>query len=59
MLTSLHLRGEVAVAGRVGGQRLWDLSERVLPATDALPLREAELAVEETTVPRAGRTADA
>lgn len=48
MLTSLHLRGEVAVAGRVGGQRLWDLSERVLPLTDALPLREAELAVEET-----------
>ena len=25
MLTSLHLRGEVAVAGRRGGQRLWDL----------------------------------
>jgi uncharacterized protein YcaQ len=47
MLTSLHLRGEVAVAGRFGGQRLWDRSERVLPATDVLPLREAELAVEE------------
>jgi uncharacterized protein YcaQ len=42
MLTSLHLRGEVAVAGRAGGQRLWDLAERVLPATEALPLREAE-----------------
>jgi uncharacterized protein YcaQ len=47
MLTSLHLRGEVAVAGRLGGQRLWDLSERVLPATEALPFREAELALEE------------
>jgi uncharacterized protein YcaQ len=42
MLTSLHLRGEVAVAGRAGGQRLWDLGERVLPPTEALPLREAE-----------------
>jgi uncharacterized protein YcaQ len=47
MLTSLHLRGEVAVAGRLGGQRLWDISERVLPPTQALPLREAELALEE------------
>ena len=42
MLTSLHLRGEVAIAGRVGGQRLWDLAERVLPPTEALTLREAE-----------------
>jgi uncharacterized protein YcaQ len=42
MLTSLHLRGEVAVAGRSGGQRLWDLAERVIPASDALPLREAD-----------------
>ena len=42
MLTSLHLRGEVAVAGRLGGQRLWDLAERVLPKTEALSLREAE-----------------
>ena len=42
MLTSLHLRGEVAVAGRRGGQRLWDLSERVLPETPALTTRAAE-----------------
>jgi uncharacterized protein len=47
MLTSLHLRGEVAVAGRRGKQRLWDLAERVYPSTEALPLREAERAVEE------------
>jgi uncharacterized protein YcaQ len=47
MLTSLHLRGEVAVAGRQGKQRLWDLAERVYPTTEALPLREAEQAVEE------------
>jgi uncharacterized protein YcaQ len=42
MLTSLHLRGEVAVAGRVSGQRLWDLSGRVLPETEALTTSEAE-----------------
>ena len=42
MLTSLHLRGEVAVAGRVAGQRLWDLSERVLPETETLRTRHAE-----------------
>jgi uncharacterized protein len=47
MLTSLHLRGEVAVAGRTGGQRLWHLAERVLPASEALPLREAERRLDE------------
>jgi uncharacterized protein YcaQ len=47
MLTSLHLRGEVAVAGRLGGQRLWDLAERVLPKTEVLSLREAERALDE------------
>ena len=47
MLTALHLRGEVAVAGRVGKQRLWDVAERWLPQTDALPLRDAERALDE------------
>lgn len=47
MLTSLHLRGEVAVAGRVGRQRLWDLAERWLPESEALPLQEAERALYE------------
>jgi len=47
MLTSLHLRGEVAVAGRLGGQRLWDLADRVLPPTDALSTREAERALDD------------
>jgi uncharacterized protein len=47
MLTSLHLRGEVAVAGRVGKQRLWDLAGRWLPETEALPLREAEREIDE------------
>jgi uncharacterized protein YcaQ len=47
MLTSLHLRGEVAIAGRRGRQRLWDLAERVYPATEALPLAEAQRALDE------------
>ena len=28
MLAALHLRGEVAIAGRRSGQRLWDLADR-------------------------------
>ncbi len=47
MLTSLHLRGEVAIAGRAGGQRLWDLAERVHPPTEAMSLREAERELDE------------
>lgn len=31
MLDFLWTRGEIMVAGRVGGQKLWDLSERCLP----------------------------
>jgi len=42
MLDILHLRGQVAVAGRRGGQRLWDLAERWYPETESVPLREAE-----------------
>jgi uncharacterized protein YcaQ len=35
-------RGEVAVAGRVGWQRLWDIAERVYPpVADVVPLAEA------------------
>jgi uncharacterized protein YcaQ len=42
MLDCLHLWGETAVAGRRGGQRLWDLAERWYPETETVPLREAE-----------------
>ena len=31
MLEFLNARGEIAIAGRVGRQRLWDLAERVYP----------------------------
>ena len=42
MLEILHARGEVAVAGRRGGQRVWDLAERWYPETEVVPWREAE-----------------
>jgi uncharacterized protein YcaQ len=47
MLDMLAGRGEIAVAGRVGKQRLWDLGDRVFGETDALPWREAERELEE------------
>jgi uncharacterized protein len=42
MFEILAGRGEIAVAGRVGTHRLWDLGERVYPASESLPWREAE-----------------
>ncbi len=37
MLEFLMMRGEVAIAGRLGRERLWDLAERVYPAGVAVP----------------------
>jgi uncharacterized protein len=37
MLEILMVRGEVAIAGRVGRERLWDLPERVYAADVAVP----------------------
>jgi uncharacterized protein YcaQ len=37
MLETLMHRGEVAISGRVGRERLWDLPERVYPANVAVP----------------------
>jgi uncharacterized protein YcaQ len=42
MLMVLHLHGVVAVAGRHGGQRLWDLARRWYPETETISLREAD-----------------
>jgi uncharacterized protein len=43
MLELLMMRGEVAIAGRVGRERLWDLPERVYPTDFAVPtVEEAE-----------------
>lgn len=42
MLELLAARGEIAIAGRNGRQRLWDLAERVYPAgTPVVPAAEA------------------
>jgi uncharacterized protein len=37
MLEFLMMRGEVAIAGRVGRERLWDVPERVYPADLVVP----------------------
>jgi uncharacterized protein len=47
MLEILAARGEVAVAGRRGGQRVWDLAERVYPETERVPWRDAQRLMEE------------
>jgi uncharacterized protein len=42
MLELMAMRGEVAIAGRRGRQRLWDIAERVFPPdASAVPLEEA------------------
>ena len=40
MLEFLMMRGEVAISGRVGRERLWDLPERVYPADVVVPSGE-------------------
>lgn len=40
MLEFLMMRGEVAIAGRAGRERLWDLPERVFPADIVVPSPE-------------------
>ncbi|HWN21758.1 MAG TPA: crosslink repair DNA glycosylase YcaQ family protein [Gaiellaceae bacterium] len=42
MLTSLHLYGEIAVVGRRGSERLWDLAVRWWPTTETVSIRDAE-----------------
>jgi uncharacterized protein len=37
MLELLMMRGEVAIAGRIGRERLWDLPQRVYPAGVVIP----------------------
>lgn len=41
LLEFMVLRGEVAVAGRSGGDRLWDLAARVYPDDPVVPADEA------------------
>jgi uncharacterized protein len=41
LLEFMVLRGEVAIAGRRGGDRLWDLATRVYPDDPVVPVDEA------------------
>lgn len=47
MLELLQAHGEVAVAGREGRQRVWDIAERVYPQSETIPWREAERLIED------------
>jgi uncharacterized protein YcaQ len=47
MLGVLNARGQVAVVGRRGKQRLWDLADRWYPETETIPWREAERLADE------------
>jgi uncharacterized protein len=47
MLELLSARGEVAIAGRIGRQRLWDVADRVYPTFEPLPAAEARRRREE------------
>jgi uncharacterized protein len=44
LLEFMVLRGEVAVAGRTGGERLWDVAARVYPDDPVVPAEEARRA---------------
>jgi uncharacterized protein YcaQ len=47
LLMILHGQGVVAVAGRRGNERLWDLAERWYPETETVPLRVADRLIAE------------
>jgi uncharacterized protein len=47
MLNCLSARGEVAVVGRRGKQRVWDLAERWYPETETMPIAKARKLYEE------------
>jgi uncharacterized protein YcaQ len=47
MLEILAARGEIAVVGRRGGHRVWDLAERWYPETEVVPWRDARRLLDE------------
>ena len=53
----LNARGEVAVVGRRGKQRVWDLAERWYPESETITWSEAERRRRGEAVPVAGRAA--
>jgi uncharacterized protein YcaQ len=55
MLEFLLVAGEVAIAGRAGVERIWDLAERVLPVgMPAIPAAEAERVLAQRRLIRLG-----
>jgi uncharacterized protein YcaQ len=56
MLELLSARGEVAIAGRVGRQRLWNVADRVYPNFEPLPPDEARRRREERRLRSLGIT---
>ena len=57
MLGVLNASGEVAVVGRRGKQRLWDLAERWYPETERISWAEAKRQTRREASPVAGRRA--
>jgi uncharacterized protein YcaQ len=47
MLSLLNARGDVAVVGRRGKQRLWDLADRWYPETERISWREAKRRIDD------------
>jgi uncharacterized protein YcaQ len=47
MLQILNARGQVAVVGRRGKQRVWDLAERWYPETERIPWAKAKREIDE------------
>ena len=41
MLENLHMRGELAVIGRVGKLRIWELASRAFPEVPEVPIEQA------------------
>ena len=41
MLENLHMRGDLAVVGRVGKLRIWELASRVFPDVAEVPIEQA------------------
>ena len=54
MLEYMAVRGEIAIAGRIGRERVWDLAERVYPKVKVPPVEEAA-APEERAAARSAR----
>ena len=55
MLEALHRIGEVAVVGRRGGQRLWDLADAWYPATETVSVARGGTDTCRATLPRSRR----